>query len=87
MTSSSNRVDILSSSTMLTIFGGRVADLESLLNEERLPDGWESQVRKRLGLTFASFNSTVLKVALGIDEKKYKESIAAQPATEEASPA
>lgn len=67
---------------MLTIFGGRVVDLEPLLTEERIPDGWESRVRKRLGLTFASFNSTVLKVALGVNEKKYKEKVASQAATD-----
>ncbi|PPQ71241.1 hypothetical protein CVT26_010983 [Gymnopilus dilepis] len=59
------------SSTLLTIFGGRVTDLESILVDERIPEGWESRVRKRLGLTFAAFNTTVLKVEFGINEKKY----------------
>lgn len=68
---------------MLTIFGGRVADLELLLTEERLPDGWESRVRKRLGLTFASFNAIVFKVASGINEKKYKDQLAAAAAAAE----
>lgn len=53
---------------MLTIFGGRVDDLRVLLLEERLPDGWESRVRSRFGLTFAAFNSTVLKVIGGVKD-------------------
>jgi len=56
------------SSTLLTIFGGRVEDLEVILKEERLPEGWESRVRNPWGLTFGAFNSTVLRVELGIDE-------------------
>ncbi|PBL03128.1 Cloroperoxidase [Armillaria gallica] len=50
------------SSTMLTIMGGRVQDLESLLIEERIPNGWESRILSRNGLTFLAFNRTVLKV-------------------------
>ena len=65
---------------MLTIFGGRVNDLESILIEERIPDRWESRIRKRMGLTFAAFNFTVFKVERGIDEKKYKAMIAAEAA-------
>lgn len=61
-----------SSSTLLTIFGGRVKDLETILLEERLPEGWESRVRRRLGLTFATFNlTTVWWLELGTNEKKY----------------
>jgi hypothetical protein len=67
-----------SSSTLITIFGGRVDDLESILIEERLPDGWESRIRKRLGLTMTVFNATVLKVERGIDENKYKAKLAAE---------
>ncbi|KXN88410.1 Putative sterigmatocystin biosynthesis peroxidase stcC [Leucoagaricus sp. SymC.cos] len=60
------------SSTILTIFGGRVKDLEAILLEERLPEGWQSRVRKPLGLTLAHFNlTTVMWVELGISEKKY----------------
>ncbi|KAF7977962.1 hypothetical protein HWV62_2059 [Athelia sp. TMB] len=54
-------------STMLTIFGGRVEDLRTLLLEERLPEGWESRVHSRFGLTFAAFNTTVLPVVRGMD--------------------
>ncbi|PPQ73616.1 hypothetical protein CVT26_010524 [Gymnopilus dilepis] len=64
------------SSTLLNTFGGRVSDLDAFLREERLPQGWESRVRKRMGLTFADFNSTALKVELGINEKKYKAKLA-----------
>ncbi|RDB17095.1 putative sterigmatocystin biosynthesis peroxidase stcC [Hypsizygus marmoreus] len=58
------------SSTLLTIFGGRVKDLETVLTEERLPEGWESRIRERKGLTMTTFNRTVLKVEHAIDEKK-----------------
>jgi len=50
------------SSTMLTIMGGRVKDLESFLVEERIPDGWESRILARKGLTFGAFNKTVFNV-------------------------
>ncbi|KAK0500015.1 Chloroperoxidase [Armillaria luteobubalina] len=50
------------SSTMLTIMGGRVKDLESFLIEERIPDGWESRILARNGLTLQTFNKTVLNV-------------------------
>ncbi|PIL29009.1 hypothetical protein GSI_09056 [Ganoderma sinense ZZ0214-1] len=53
-------------STMLTIFGGRMDDLRPFLTEERLPDGWESRIRHRMGLTIFEFNTTVLPVELGI---------------------
>jgi len=72
------------SSTLLTIFGGRIKDIEPLLLEERIPEGWESRVRKRLGLTFASFNFTVLPVEFGINEKKYLAQKAAAEAAEAA---
>ncbi len=55
----------------MTIFGGRIKDIETVLLEERIPENWESRVRKRLGLTFASFNFTVGRVEFGISEKKY----------------
>ncbi|KAJ7911850.1 Chloroperoxidase [Mycena leptocephala] len=57
------------SSTLLTIFGGKVADLEPFLTEERIPEGWEPRVRGRKGLTFLTFNRTVLKVEGAIKEE------------------
>ncbi|KAF7342959.1 putative sterigmatocystin biosynthesis peroxidase stcC [Mycena venus] len=57
------------SSTLLTIFGGKVADLELILTEERIPEGWESRIRSRKGLTFLAFNRTVLAVEKGIKEE------------------
>ena len=51
---------------MLTIFGGRVSDLESMLTEERFSEHWEPRVLSRFGLTMAKFNGTVLPVELGI---------------------
>lgn len=69
-----------SASGFLTIFGGRVDDIESILIDERIPEGWESRIRKRNGLTFAAFNPVVYKVERGIDEKKYQAKIAAEAA-------
>ncbi|KAJ7455060.1 Chloroperoxidase [Mycena latifolia] len=62
--------------TLLKIFGGRIPDLEPFLIEERIPQGWEPQVRSRLGITFLTFNRTVLKVENAIKE----EPVAAAPA-------
>lgn len=59
------------SSTLLSIFGGRVNDLRSVLLDERLPDQWESRVREPYGLTLLAFNRTVLPVEWGIDESKW----------------
>ncbi|VDB87125.1 unnamed protein product [Peniophora sp. CBMAI 1063] len=56
-------------STMLTIFGGRVRDLATILIEERLPTGWEPRVRDRFGLTFAKFNMTVMPVEMGVRDE------------------
>jgi hypothetical protein len=67
---------------MLTIFGGRVRDLQSLLIEERLPEGWESRVRKRFGLTFGEFNWVVLPLEFNISEKKYRAKLASQESAE-----
>ena len=58
---------------MLTIFGGRVDDLRTVLLEERLPEGWESHARKPFGLTMLTFNLTVLPVELGIRVKDWAE--------------
>jgi len=60
------------SSTLLTIFGGRVEDLEVFLKKEQLPDKWESRIRKPHGLTITTFNlKTVQAVERGIDESKF----------------
>ncbi|KAJ7594379.1 Chloroperoxidase [Mycena floridula] len=63
------------SSTMLTIFGGHVGDLRSILLEERIPEGWEPRIRARKGLTMAKFNVTAIKIELGINEKKVKQEV------------
>jgi len=65
---------------LLTIFGGPVDDLESFLIEERIPEGWESLVRKKMGHTLAAFTFTLFKVERGIDENKYEARIAAEVA-------
>lgn len=59
----------ISASTLLTIFGGRVNDIYTFLTEERLPDGWESRVRDQMGLTITTFNRTVFRVELGIEDE------------------
>ncbi|XPS68271.1 hypothetical protein M3J09_000563 [Ascochyta lentis] len=57
------------SSTMLTIFGGRIDDLRTMLTEERFSENWEPRIRSRYGLTMAAFNATVLPVELGVLRK------------------
>ena len=58
--------------------------LEPLLIEERLVDGWEPEVRDRMGITIISFNRTVFAVERGIPtdpeelSKLVKEAEAAQ---------
>ena len=44
-------------------------DLYTFLTEERLPDGWESRARDRMGLTLTTFNRTVFRVELGIEDE------------------
>ncbi|KAJ7479040.1 Chloroperoxidase [Mycena latifolia] len=66
--------------TLLKIFGGRIAALEPFLIEERIPQGWEPQVRSRMGITFFTFNRTVVKVENAIKE----ELVTAAPAEVEA---
>lgn len=43
-------------------------DIRPFLLEERIPDGWEPRVMSRFGLTFLTFNKTVLRVERGIHE-------------------
>ncbi|KFX98255.1 hypothetical protein V490_02405 [Pseudogymnoascus sp. VKM F-3557] len=57
------------SSTMLTLFGGSIADLTPMLTEERFSENWEPRVRSRFGLTMAKFNGTVIRVERGVDTK------------------
>lgn len=52
-------------------FGGRVEDLETILIEERLPEGWESRILEEYGMTIITFNFTIAAVEKGIDEAKY----------------
>jgi hypothetical protein len=55
---------------MLTIFGGRIEDLEPMLTEERFSLNWEPRILTKFGLTMMAFNSTVLPVERGVDVKK-----------------
>jgi len=41
------------------------------LIEERIPEGWESRVRSRKGLTFTGSILEILSIEIGIDEEKY----------------
>ena len=74
-----------SSSTLLTIFGGRLKDLEAILIDERIPDGWESRILPPMGLTLLTFNKTVHKVEKGIDEAKYEKQKKAKAAEDQVS--
>ncbi|CAK1363250.1 Chloroperoxidase [Cercospora beticola] len=60
------------SSTMLTIFGGRVEDLIPMLTEERFSEHWEPRIVDRYGLTMAKFNLTVIPVERKVDTKPYE---------------
>jgi len=46
--------------TLLTTFGGRLKDIEIILTEERIPEGWEPRIRKQYGLTLAAFNTSII---------------------------
>lgn len=59
-----------SASTLLTIFGGRIEDITPFLIEERIPEGWEPRIRRKYGLTMATFNKTVFRVEAGTKEGK-----------------
>jgi len=52
-------------SFLLTLFGGSVAPIRTLLLEERIEDGWVPANASRFGVTLAAFNNTAIKVALG----------------------
>jgi len=71
----------------LTIFGGRVEDLRSILIDEQIPDGWESRVRSKRGLTLTSSIFKVLGIERGIDEKKYKAKVAPEASADAATSA
>jgi len=70
----------LNTSFLLTIFAGRVDDLKCILIEERIPEGWESHIRARKGLTFTASLPAILGIEGGIQEKKYEAKIAAEAA-------
>jgi hypothetical protein len=54
-----------------------VKDIEPILVEERIPDGWESRVLAPYGLTLTTFNSsTVMPLERSIDENKYRATLA-----------
>lgn len=55
----------ISTSFLLTAFDGRVHDLEKILLEEHLPEGWEPACKEHKGLTLLVLAITALKVELG----------------------
>lgn len=57
-------------------------DLETVLVEERLPEGWEPRIRSRLGLTMAAFNMTALKVERGTKLKEKELNAVVTPVAE-----
>jgi len=57
----------MNTALLLLICGGDLDDIRTFLLEERAPEGWSSKMRKRFGLTMASFNHTSLGILLGID--------------------
>ncbi|KAG8220434.1 Chloroperoxidase [Butyriboletus roseoflavus] len=71
-------------STISTIFGGRIDDLRTILLEERLPEGWESRVRKPYGLTMLTFNWTILPMEFSIREADWTVGAASQAVEEDA---
>jgi len=60
---------MISASTLLMVFGGRVNDIYTFLTEERLPDGWESRTRDQMGVTLFTFNRTLFRIELGIEDE------------------
>ncbi|KAJ7096138.1 Chloroperoxidase [Mycena epipterygia] len=58
------------SSGLVTIFGGRIADLTPWLVEERIPEGWEPRVLSRMGMTLVTLNATmVFKIENAVKEE------------------
>jgi hypothetical protein len=57
-----------------------VDDLKSLLVDERIPEGWESRVRARKGLTFTASLLTIIEIEGNIKVKEYEAKIAAEAA-------
>jgi len=57
-------------SFLVTLFGGRVDQLQELLVNERIPDGWEPVVRERMGFTISSIAPSAFKVELGVKDTK-----------------
>ncbi|KAJ7743576.1 hypothetical protein B0H16DRAFT_1664123 [Mycena metata] len=56
-------------SSLLLVFGGRVADLGPLLREECIPQGWEPRIVSRYGLSLLEFNRNIFKVERAIKEE------------------
>ncbi|KAJ7031449.1 Chloroperoxidase [Mycena alexandri] len=55
--------------SLLLVFGGRVADLEPFLTEERIPEGFESRVLARWGLSLLVFNLNIFNIERAIKEE------------------
>jgi len=61
---------------LINILGGHVDDLRQFLIEERIPDGWESAERSRVGLTIGRINFTV--VPLEMSSRRYMKALTKQ---------
>ncbi|KAJ7722378.1 Cloroperoxidase [Mycena metata] len=55
--------------SLLLVFGGRVAELEPFLTEERLPEGFEPHILSRWGLSLLVFNLNIFKIERAIKEE------------------
>lgn len=47
--------------------GGEIETLQTFLLEERIPEGWSSANKTRVGLTMGRFNMTTLRIMLGMN--------------------
>jgi hypothetical protein len=58
---------VSSAATLLMAMGGDIDIMKPFLLEERVPEGWSSNIRSRMGLTIAGFNKASLNIFLGVD--------------------
>ena len=59
-----------STSSLVTLFGGRVDQLQELLVNERISDGWEPVVREQMSFTISSFAPSAFKVEFGVKDTR-----------------
>ncbi|KAF8635678.1 hypothetical protein AX15_000304 [Amanita polypyramis BW_CC] len=71
-------INISGDTTLLTIFGRRPQDIEALLAEERIPEGWEAKVSEPLGLTLTGYGVTVIPLEIQTNEKEAAKGLTAK---------